>query len=340
MSVRRIVVLLVLALAVAATASADTVRVVVDRALVWTQPGGVSIVMNQLLKDQTAEVVRRVGDWYEIVAPPGSGGGDKRTGFISASQVVLESGSGRGGNATPARNRTPAPSPAGSSGNSGRIFNLDANVGVGGDALTRSFTAFTDVFAEAGSIATNYGQHSGVGLNAFFAQPITGPVGVGVGVDYLVHSPEATVDARVPHPFFFSQLRDATFKTSGLSAHEAAVNFDGVWMPQPFGSLKVMIFGGPTVFHVSQTVVTDVVLNSQYPFDTVTITGVKTANRASNLLGFHVGGDVAYFFTPSTGVGGGVRFSRAKLKFDNDSGVTTDGNAGGVSVVAGVRFRF
>src|SRR5215510_8282919 len=80
-----------LIVATAATAAADTVRVVVDRALVWTQPGGISIVMSQLLRGQTAEVVRRVGDWYEIVAPPGSGGGDRRTGFISASQVVLES---------------------------------------------------------------------------------------------------------------------------------------------------------------------------------------------------------------------------------------------------------
>ncbi len=113
MSVRRVVLFLILLVAVAAPASADTVRVVVERALVWTQPGGVSIVMNQLLKDQTAEVVRRVGDWYEIVAPPGSGGGDRRTGFISASQVVLESGSSPSGRAataprTPAPRRTPA----------------------------------------------------------------------------------------------------------------------------------------------------------------------------------------------------------------------------------------
>src|SRR5215471_4805675 len=139
MPVRRIALFASLIIAVAATASADTVRVIVDRALVWTQPGGVSIVMNQLLKGQTAEVVRRVGDWYEIVAPPGSGGGDRRTGFISASQVVLESGSGRGGSATPARTRTPpaAASSGSSPRKSGRIFSLDAKVGVGGEDLTR-----------------------------------------------------------------------------------------------------------------------------------------------------------------------------------------------------------
>src|SRR5437868_11784073 len=111
MSCRRIAILSVLVLSIAATASADTVRVIVDRALVWTQPSGVSIVMTQLLKDQKAEVVRRVGDWYEIVAPPGSGGGDRRTGFISAAQVVLESGSGPAGSTTaprrPAAGATP-----------------------------------------------------------------------------------------------------------------------------------------------------------------------------------------------------------------------------------------
>src|SRR5262249_6019074 len=150
------------------------------------------------------------------------------TGFISASQVVLESGAGRGGGASQTRTRPrAAASPAGSSRKTGRIFNLDANVGVGGDALTRSATAFNDLFAEAGSISTNYRKHSGAGLNAFFAQPIGGHIGVGVGVDYLARSPAATVDARVPHPFFFNQLRDATFETSGLSAHQAAVNFDG-----------------------------------------------------------------------------------------------------------------
>src|SRR4029077_6100164 len=108
----RIAVFSLFVVSLAATASADTVRVVVDRALVWTRPGGVSIVMNQLLKDQTAEVVRRVGDWYEIVAPPGSGGGDRRTGFIAASQVVLESGDSSARRSGAAPQRTP---PAGRS---------------------------------------------------------------------------------------------------------------------------------------------------------------------------------------------------------------------------------
>src|SRR5215510_642421 len=128
-----------LIVATAATAAADTVRVVVDRALVWTQPGGISIVMSQLLRGQTAEVVRRVGDWYEIVAPPGSGGGDRRTGFISASQVVLESSpqsrrptQGRA-QPRPIRGRAPF----------SRIFNIDGGYRAGTADVKQAFPAFT-----------------------------------------------------------------------------------------------------------------------------------------------------------------------------------------------------
>jgi hypothetical protein len=352
MSVGRIVTFLVLILAVAATASADTVRVIADRALVWTQPGGVSIVMNQLLKGQTAEVVRRIGDWYEIVAPPGSGGGDRRTGFISASQVVLESGrpSSQRARQTRPPARTARVRPPFS-----RIFTVGAGYQAGTD-LTQSFTSFTDVFAEAGSIATNFGKRSGLAINALFAQPLRGQFGVGVGFDAYLRNQAANVDARVPHPFFFNQLRTATFETSGLSARDAALNIPLVWMPPARRKVRILAFGGPTIFHVSQAVVTSLALDSQYPYDTVSITSVRTGERTKTLLGYHVGGDVSYFFTPSRraprgastrpgpgyliGLGVDLHYSHAKMRFNNDVGVTTEGSAGGFSVATGLRFGF
>jgi len=342
MPFRRIAVFALFVVSLAATASADTVRVVVDRALVWTRPGGVSIVMNQLLKDQTAEVVRRVGDWYEIVAPPGSGGGDRRTGFIAASQVVLESGdsSATRSRSGAAPQRTPAAGGVSGTARSPRVLNVDAAFRAGGDDLTRSFTAFTDVFAEPGSIATNYGNRSGLAFDVRLAQPLARSFGVGVGLDYYFRHHDASVDARVPHPFFFNQLRIGKFETAALSAHEAAVDISGVWMPPAIGPLTILVFGGPTIFRVSQTVVTDLVLDEQYPYDTVTITGIKTAERKSTVFGYHVVGDASYYFTPTIGIGGGVRYSHATIAFDNDDDVTTEGTAGGFSALVGLRFRF
>jgi hypothetical protein len=219
------------------------------------------------------------------------------------------------------------------------VLDLDAAFRLGADDLTRSFTAFTDIFAEAGSIATNYGNRSGLAFDVRLAQPLARSFGVGVGLDYYFRNHDAAVDARVPHPFFFNQLRTGTFETAALRAREAAVDISGVWMPA-IGPLTIVVFGGPTVFHISQTVVTDVVLDERYPYDTVTITGVETGERKSTLFGYHAGGDVNYFFTPKIGVGGGVRYSHATIAFDNDRAVTTEGTAGGVSFMGGLRFRF
>src|SRR5262245_22468041 len=70
---------LIFVLLAATGAFADTVKVTVDRALVWSRPTGVSVVITQLLRDQTVEVVRRVGGWYEILVPTGTLGAEFRT---------------------------------------------------------------------------------------------------------------------------------------------------------------------------------------------------------------------------------------------------------------------
>jgi len=225
-----------------------------------------------------------------------------------------------------------------------------------GSRVTQSSTAFTDVVAEAGSIVTDFGKRSGFALNALFAQPIGGQFGVGLGFDFYFRNRAANVDAQVPHPFFFNRLRTATFETNALGARDAALNIPLVWMPPARGKVRILAFGGPTIFRASQTLVTDLALDEQYPYDAVSITGVTTKERSKTLFGYHVGGDVSYFFSqsrPSTrrgstrpgqgyllGFGVGVRYSHAKMKFNDDAGVTTEGSAGGLSVVTGLRFGF
>jgi hypothetical protein len=328
---------LLFALGFAATVFADTVRVTVDRALVWSRPSGISVIVTQLTKDTTVEVVRRVDDWYEIVLPRGAADPQIRTGYILASQVVVASVGPR----SPQANRaTPASVPPRLPKKYPAIFTIDAVYRIGRDDLTRSFTAFTDVFAEAGSIATNYGRSTGLALDLMFGQPIWGPLGVGVGADYYPRKQKATVEARIPHPFFFSHLRPATFDTPSLKGHEAAVHIPVMWMPPSFGPVKVLVFGGPSVFRVSQTVVTDLDLDEQYPYDTVTIAGVVTEERKGLLVGYHAGADVGYFFNRSIGIGGSALYSRATMTFDKDAEATTTGFAGAVQAVAGLRFRF
>jgi opacity protein-like surface antigen len=67
---------------------------------------------------------------------------------------------------------------------------------------------------------------------------------------------------------------------------------------------------------------------------------VKTQEQKGTFWGYHAGADVSVFFTRSVGVGGGLRYSHANITGFEKDAATTSGVAGGVSVVAGVRFRF
>ena len=50
---------LMLVLLSSAAAFADTVKITTDRALVWSRPSGVAVVITQLKRGDTVEVVRR-----------------------------------------------------------------------------------------------------------------------------------------------------------------------------------------------------------------------------------------------------------------------------------------
>src|SRR6185295_12014494 len=103
----------------------------------------------------------------------------------------------------------------------------------------------------------------------------------------------------------------------------------------------VMLYGGPSLFTVRQTLVTDVTYSESFPFDTATFTGAQTTESTSKTeVGFHIGGDVAWKFTRNVGIGGMVRFARAEatLNATNNSLVTVD--IGGLQFGGGIRLAF
>lgn len=328
-----------IAVLIASVAYADTVRVTVDRALIWNKPDGVSIVLSQVTKGAVLQMQRRVGDWYEIVLPPGSSRDLRDVGYIRASQVVVEPGNlpktATGGVKPPPAQRVSRPQTM------ARTFvNIDAAYRYGTDAFTRTVPAFEPLYAEAGQIATNYGRGEGLQLDLMGGRGVWRQIGVGVGFSYYQRETAALVRARVPHPFFFNQLRDATFTTK-LKRDEIAFHIPAVWMPEFGGPVKIMAFGGPAFFRTEVPAVTDVTIAESYPYDVVAITGVTTATRSGVAFGFNTGVDVAYMLLRRTvGVGGGVHYGRAKVSLRDDANATIDGDAGGLQFVVGLRYRF
>jgi hypothetical protein len=258
-----------------------------------------------------------------------------RAGFIRANQVAVEATGPMSARAS--RLSSPA---RGRRGRSATILLVDGAARLSGKALTRTSTAFTTAYAEDGSISAGYDEPTGMQFGVLASQFVWGPIGAGLGFDYASRNGSASLAATVPHPFFFDQDRAATFTASGLSEREVAIHIPVMWTPPTYGFMKILVFGGPSFFRVSRKLVTDLTLDDDYPYDVVAVAGAISERRTGSGVGFHAGADGSYFFTPAFGVGGGVRYSRGKLTFKNDTGAVTDGQAGALQIAAGIRFRF
>jgi hypothetical protein len=104
--------------------------------------------------------------------------------------------------------------------------------------------------------------------------------------------------------------------------------------------LHISALGGPTLFRVSQDVVSTFAFAEAYPYDTAVFRSSESVNATATKLGFNVGGDVALFLTPHVGVGVSATFSRATVDLAVSEGRTARVRAGGLNTGAGLRLRF
>jgi hypothetical protein len=281
-------------LLVATVARADTIRVITERAIIWSTPTGVAVVLNQVQRDTVLMDARRVGDWYEVELPPGSSGADvpvapgsrPRVGYIRAFQVRVEAVAPVTRPATPTTAQAQTAQRPVSQPEKTAFLNIGAGYQLGSTDLTRHLGAFEDTYAEEGSIDTNYGKSSGFLFDVVGGARVAGHISVGFGISYAKHDEAATVDAHVPHPFVFQTLRDATFTTASLSAQDLVLHIPILWTSSFRSATRITIFGGPSIFHVTQDFVTNVALNEVYPTIRLRLPTRASPRSATTLLGF------------------------------------------------------
>ena len=338
-------------------ASAQTAaegQVTVDSAIIWrsdvaapfaTVPAGTSL-----------EVTAQSGRWYEVIIPDSLGGRGAR-GLISRAQVRIVGDAttiptrtlrgdppatappGTRRAETPPRSTTAAPQARGR--RRGRVQGL---VSVNGMFQATS-TDFADTLsfrenAEQAEIETAYSVKSIRGFAAGGAAMLSQRFGIGGSVERSTTTTPAALSGTIPHPFFFAAGRNISAQIAGLEREELALHaeFRATWPVS--ARLQLSAVGGPSLFRVSQGIVSNVSYVDSYPYDEARFSGSDTETATKSQLGFNLGGDAAFFFTRQVGIGVRMTVSRAVLKLPMEDGRETEVEAGGVRAGVGVRLRF
>jgi len=192
---------------------------------------------------------------------------------------------------------------------------------------------------EDAPITVDVDEKRGVLVDGGVVIRLAGHFGIGFALSFVTNDKDANVKASIPHPFFFGRPRSIE-GTTATTRRETAGHIQAVYLV-PGRRVDVMIYGGPSLFTVRQTLVTDVTYSESFPFDTATFTGTLTAESTSKTeTGFNIGGDVAWKFSRNIGVGGMVRFARAQATLNATNNPAMKVDIGGVQVGGGIRLAF
>jgi hypothetical protein len=207
-----------------------------------------------------------------------------------------------------------------------------------GDTVSQNFTVTKNV--EPATIAAQAPLDQAPMFDVGGWVRLFGRVGAGVAFSRISRSADATIDARIPHPFYFQQLRPINGTQGGVDEQETAVHIDLVVLAAATPTLEVSVFVGPTAFSATQDLVTDVSYTESYPFDTAAFSSAALAQQSESKVGFNAGADVTWTFSEHAGVGGLFRFSRAAVTYSAGAGNDVSVDLGGFQAAAGLRIRF
>jgi hypothetical protein len=327
--------------------TSTTGSVVVDGAVIWrldvTVPAATAPLGTQL------EVTAQSSRWYEVIVPASLGGHGER-GIIARSQVRIagdltripartlrgdpptegtgRTDSARRSNPPPTRRRTPIEGLVSING----VFNASSN--------DFHETVLFRESAEQGQFETAYTVKSVKGFSAGAGAMLLPTFGIGASLERATASTPAAFSGAIPHPFFFDRPRSVTADISGLKREELALHGElrAVWPLHP--RVQLAIVGGPSLFRVSQRIVSDFTYTQSYPYDEALFATSETLNATKTRIGFNIGGDAAFFFTRQIGIGAKVSMSRATVDLPIDDDREVKVKAGGLMTGVGLRLRF
>ena len=165
-------------------------------------------------------------------------------------------------------------------------------------------------------------------------------LGFGVAVSRFERLDPVSIDARIPHPFFFTRPRSLTGSEPDLTRLETAVHVEVRWFERVGDTVELAVFGGPTLFNVQQDLVTAIGYDHAYPYNEANLASASTMPVSASAIGFHAGADIGFFFSEAVGLGALIRYSGGSVDLPGEGGRMVPVDAGGFHVGGGLRLRF
>ncbi|MDE3156641.1 MAG: hypothetical protein KGN76_16185 [Acidobacteriota bacterium] len=240
--------------------------------------------------------------------------------------------------APPAASTARAAAPAAGWGADTVRLSVDIGVQGGGSAPSQSSTL--QIYQESAPLNVSYGTKSPLLLEGGLGVHVHGRFGVGVAISYARSKTDASVQAQIPNPFYFGQLRPITGTASALQRTEVGTHIDALYLVPVNDRFDVMLSGGPSILYVQQDLVSSVNFSESYPYDTAAYTSAGLTRVSKSGIGFNVGADFSWRITKTIGFGGLVRFTRATLSLPLSGQPSISTQAGGVQAGAGIRLLF
>ncbi len=208
-----------------------------------------------------------------------------------------------------------------------------------------------ELWQETGTFEASYNITKDSAFDGSFAFLLYKRMGLGFNVSHFSKTIAATIDADVPHPFFFSFPRKATGVANNILRRESAIHIQSQYWYTIGDKFLLRGFIGPTIFSVRQDLVSTIQTKERgYDYNTVDIIGHNTLASGGTELGFNIGFDMSYFVFDDIALAGILRYSRGTSSVEDQatlrhlSRFSGQGQPplelGGTHLAAGLRFGF
>ena len=164
----------------------------------------------------------------------------------------------------------------------------------------------------------------------------------GVGVAFTAAgtgSGTAVAVTSIPHPFLVNRPRNVVTEIDDMEHKERAVHIQAYYFMPVDDKFELGFFVGPSFYNVKQDYVTGLGTFSETSNPSVVTVSLGKATASDSQVGYNIGAEGTYSFTPNVGAAVLLRFTRASVDLDF-GGQETTMNVGDIQFGAGLRFRF